>query len=186
MERATEKHKWVRAVKSKLRALRHFKVSPVLKIDVRMQSKRKTNKMWTIADETHTDYSFLSMYHYTKSKNYLKRRMTISNSSLNSHVYWDTLYNIIFIYECIELNSVITICNIWMFDFKFDWIIYDLIGVMQICKSVYTPIHFLWTLLLLASYQYIILIHWYFNTLICKYCNYTWCHYLTGLWLKGL
>ena len=25
-----------------------------------------------IADETLTDYSFLSMYHYTKSKNYLK------------------------------------------------------------------------------------------------------------------
>ena len=28
------------------------------------------------------------MYHYTNSKNYLK----ISNSSLNFHVYWDTLY----------------------------------------------------------------------------------------------
>ena len=27
-----------------------------------------------IADETLTDYSFLSRYHYTKSKNYLKRR----------------------------------------------------------------------------------------------------------------
>ena len=33
MKRATEKHKRVRAVKSKLRALRHFKVNPVLKID---------------------------------------------------------------------------------------------------------------------------------------------------------
>ena len=29
---ATEKHKWVRAVKSKSKALRHFKVDPVLKI----------------------------------------------------------------------------------------------------------------------------------------------------------
>jgi len=27
-----------------------------------------------IADETLTDYSFLGWYHYTKSKNYLKRR----------------------------------------------------------------------------------------------------------------
>ena len=30
-----------------------------------------------IADETYTDYSFLSSYHYTKSKNYLKRRYWI-------------------------------------------------------------------------------------------------------------
>ena len=30
-----------------------------------------------IADETLTDYSFLSKYHYTKSKNYLKRRYRI-------------------------------------------------------------------------------------------------------------
>ena len=44
-----------------------------------------------IADETLTVYSFLSRYHYTKSKNYFQK--TISNSSLNSHVYWDTLYN---------------------------------------------------------------------------------------------
>ena len=35
--------------------------------------------MWTlnIADETLTDYSFLSRYHYSKSKNYLKRRYRI-------------------------------------------------------------------------------------------------------------
>ena len=30
-----------------------------------------------IADETLTDYNFLSRYHYTKSKNYLKRRYRI-------------------------------------------------------------------------------------------------------------
>ena len=30
-----------------------------------------------IADETFTDQSFLSRYHYTKSKNYLKRRYRI-------------------------------------------------------------------------------------------------------------
>ena len=47
------------------------------------------NQNVNIADETLTDYSFLSRYHYTKSKNYLKRRYRIS--SLNSHVYWDTL-----------------------------------------------------------------------------------------------
>ncbi len=33
---------------------------------------------------------FLSRYHYSKSKKYFKK--TISNSSLNFHVYWDTLY----------------------------------------------------------------------------------------------
>ena len=45
-----------------------------------------------IADEILTDYtySFLSRYHYTKSKNYLKK--PILNLPLNSHVYWDTLY----------------------------------------------------------------------------------------------
>ena len=53
-----------------------------------MQSKHKKNV--NIADKTLTDYSFLNRYHYTKSKNYLKK--PISNSSLNSHVYWDTLY----------------------------------------------------------------------------------------------
>ena len=31
----------------------------------------------SIADETLTDFSFLSRYHYTKSKNYLKRRYRI-------------------------------------------------------------------------------------------------------------
>ena len=30
-----------------------------------------------IADETFTDYSFLSRYHYTKSKNYINRRYRI-------------------------------------------------------------------------------------------------------------
>ena len=32
-----------------------------------------------IADETLTEYSFLNRYHYTKSKNYLKRRYRIRN-----------------------------------------------------------------------------------------------------------
>ena len=40
----------------------------------RMQSKHKQTKCEHIADETLTDYSFLSRYQYTKSKNYLKRR----------------------------------------------------------------------------------------------------------------
>ena len=60
-----------------------------------------------IADENLTDYSILSRYHYTKSKNYLKRRYRIRHwipmfigtpytwiylvFSI-SHVYWDTLY----------------------------------------------------------------------------------------------
>ena len=41
-----------------------------------MQSKHKQKNV-NIADETLTDYSFLSMYHCTKSKNYLKRRYRI-------------------------------------------------------------------------------------------------------------
>ena len=38
-----------------------------------MQSKHKQTKCEHIADETLTDYSFLSRYHYTKSKNYQRR-----------------------------------------------------------------------------------------------------------------
>ena len=52
----------------------------------------KTNKQnVNIADENLTENSFLSRYHCKKSKNYFKKK-TISNSSLNSHVYWDTQY----------------------------------------------------------------------------------------------
>jgi len=43
----------------------------------RMQSKHKQTKNVNIEDETPTEYSFLSRYHYTKSKNYLKRRYRI-------------------------------------------------------------------------------------------------------------
>ena len=48
-------------------------------------SQNINNQNVNIADETLTDYSFLSRYHYTKSKN------SISNSSLNAHAYLDTL-----------------------------------------------------------------------------------------------
>ena len=44
-----------------------------------LQSKHKQTKCKQ-ADETLTDYSFLSRYHYTKSKNYLKRRYRIRHS----------------------------------------------------------------------------------------------------------
>ena len=40
----------------------------------RMQSKNINKQVVNIADENLTDYSFLSRYHYTKSKNYLIRR----------------------------------------------------------------------------------------------------------------
>ena len=43
-----------------------------------------------IADESLTDYSFLSWYHYTKTKNYLKRRYRIRHWIL--YVYWVNLY----------------------------------------------------------------------------------------------
>ena len=42
----------------------------------RMQSKHK-QQIVNIADETLIDYSFLSRYHYTKSKKCLKRRYRI-------------------------------------------------------------------------------------------------------------
>ena len=48
-----------------------------------MQSKRNQRRKGNQTncehsmDETVTDYSFLSRYHYTKSKNYLKRRYRI-------------------------------------------------------------------------------------------------------------
>ena len=42
-----------------------------------MQSKHKQIQSVNIADETLTVYSFLSRYHLTKSKNYLKRRYRI-------------------------------------------------------------------------------------------------------------
>ena len=38
----------------------------------RMQSKHKQTKC-ELADESLTDYSFLTRYHFTKSKNYFKR-----------------------------------------------------------------------------------------------------------------
>ena len=41
----------------------------------RIQNINKQNV--NVADETLTDYSFLSRYLYTKSKNYLKRRYRI-------------------------------------------------------------------------------------------------------------
>ena len=43
----------------------------------RMQSKHKQTNCKHKADETLADYSFLSRYQYTKSKNYLKRRYRI-------------------------------------------------------------------------------------------------------------
>ena len=43
-----------------------------------------------IADETLTGYIFLSRNHYTKSKNYLKDDIEFVT---DSHVYWDTLYD---------------------------------------------------------------------------------------------
>ena len=50
-----------------------------------------------IADETLTDYSFLSKYHYTKSKNYFKRRyqirhwMFIGTPCIKKLIYLGTL-----------------------------------------------------------------------------------------------
>ena len=43
----------------------------------RMQSKQKPTNCEHSMDENLTDYSFLSRYYYTQSKNYLKRRYRI-------------------------------------------------------------------------------------------------------------
>ena len=53
-------------------------------------SQNINTQIVNIADKTLTDYSFLSDTIYTKEL----FEKTISNSSQNSHVYWDTLYNI--------------------------------------------------------------------------------------------
>ena len=60
---------------------------------------QKINKQnVNIADETLTDYSFLGRYHYTKSKNYLKRRYRIRHwipmffGTLCINVFQLTLY----------------------------------------------------------------------------------------------
>ena len=53
------------------------------------QSINKQNV--NIADETLKDISFLSRYHYTKSKKYLKRRYRIRHWI--PMLYWDTLYD---------------------------------------------------------------------------------------------
>ena len=45
-------------------------------------SQNINKQIVNIADGNLTDFSFFSRYHFTKSKNYLKRR----------YVYWDTLY----------------------------------------------------------------------------------------------
>ena len=43
----------------------------------RICSQKINKQNVNIEDETLTDYSFLSRYHYTKSKNYLKRQYQI-------------------------------------------------------------------------------------------------------------
>ena len=53
----------------------YFNFLVLLSTTVCSQNINKQNL--DIADETLTDYSFLSRYHYTKSKNYLKRRYRI-------------------------------------------------------------------------------------------------------------
>ena len=48
----------------------YYKFLVLLSTTVRSQNINK--QIVNIADETLTNYSFLSMYHYTKSKNYFK------------------------------------------------------------------------------------------------------------------
>ena len=49
----------------------------LLSIYNRICSQNINKQNVNIADETLTDYSFLSRYHYTKSKNYLRRQYRI-------------------------------------------------------------------------------------------------------------
>ena len=48
MLKTTEEYKWVRAVKSKPKALWHFKVNPVLKIDKTVY--KQAESMWVETD----------------------------------------------------------------------------------------------------------------------------------------
>ena len=59
-----------------------------------MQSNHKQTKL-NIEDETYTDYSFLSRYHYTKSKNYLKRIYRIP-MFIGTHCIYDIRKNAFF------------------------------------------------------------------------------------------
>ena len=69
----------------------YFNFLVLLSTNVKTVCSQNINKKnVNIADETLTDYSFLSRCHYPKSKNYLKRRYRIRHC-MNSHVYWDTL-----------------------------------------------------------------------------------------------
>ena len=47
------------------------------KYNINKQSQNINKQNVNIADEILTDYNFFSRYHYTKSKNYLKRRYRI-------------------------------------------------------------------------------------------------------------
>ena len=85
----------------------------------RMQSKQNVN----IADETFTDHSFLSRYHYTKSKNYLKKRYQIRHwismfngtPCMNATSMYGTLQSVKnswFFRDCRKLDYLwLTICN---------------------------------------------------------------------------
>ena len=66
-----------------------------------------------IADETLTDYNFLSRYHYTKSNNYLKRRYQIRHRipmfigtpcSIN-------IYSTVYMYFCNQINVLYNLCQ---------------------------------------------------------------------------
>ena len=82
----------------------------------RMQSKHKQTKFaLNLADETLTNYSFLRRYHFTKSKNYLKRRYRIR--------HWIPMFFGTPCRICILLYSWILIVRIIRDQWIYDWII---------------------------------------------------------------
>ena len=110
----------VKTDKFTLFALCNFLV--LLRTTVCSQNINKQNV--NIADETLTDYSFLSWYHYTKSKNYLKRRYRIRHwillffgtTCIITHNYYLNLY-VDICYEMIPLerNIIVKIFHFWRF-----------------------------------------------------------------------
>ena len=55
-------------------------------------SQNINKQIVNIAEENLTDFSFLSRYHYTKSRNYLKRRYLNRHSCLLGHPVWSILH----------------------------------------------------------------------------------------------
>ena len=88
MLRATEKHKWVRAVKSKPKALGHYKIDPVIKID---DTFFKQAESMLLLEITHFDHLSL-------------RFLVLSVSNSRPHITWEKSKIVKRFYSCSNLK----------------------------------------------------------------------------------